>query len=53
LFNNARHYNEEDSLVYRDANTLEQAMKNKWKNMCQTMEARRALGRKYVKISYS
>ncbi|XP_036370884.1 protein polybromo-1 isoform X2 [Octopus sinensis] len=33
MFNNARHYNEEDSQVYHDANTLERVLKNKWKSL--------------------
>ncbi|XP_021376481.1 protein polybromo-1-like isoform X21 [Mizuhopecten yessoensis] len=45
MFNNARHYNEEESQVYKDANTLEKLVKNKWRNMLQTMEARKALSR--------
>lgn len=45
MFNNARRYNEEGSLVYNDANTLEKALKLKWKNICQTNEARKALSK--------
>ncbi|CAE1320778.1 PBRM1 [Acanthosepion pharaonis] len=33
MFSNARHYNEEDSQVYLDADTLERVLKNKWKSM--------------------
>ena len=33
MFNNARHYNEENSQVYRDADTLEKALKAKAKAM--------------------
>lgn len=29
MFNNARHYNEEDSQVYRDADSLEKVLKRK------------------------
>lgn len=33
MFNNARHYNEEGSQVYQDANTLDRALKHKWRYM--------------------
>ncbi|KAK3800671.1 hypothetical protein RRG08_003077 [Elysia crispata] len=33
MFNNARHYNEEGSQVFQDANTLDKALKAKWKQM--------------------
>ncbi|CAL1527080.1 unnamed protein product [Lymnaea stagnalis] len=33
MFNNARHYNEEGSQVYQDANTLDRALRAKWKIM--------------------
>ncbi|XP_077995606.1 protein polybromo-1-like [Glandiceps talaboti] len=33
MFNNARHYNEEDSQVYRDADTLEELLHNKIKDL--------------------
>ncbi|ESO85726.1 hypothetical protein LOTGIDRAFT_227755 [Lottia gigantea] len=33
MFNNARHYNEEKSLVYQDANTLERVLKAKVRSM--------------------
>jgi len=33
MFNNARHYNEEGSQVYQDANTLDKALHSKWKYM--------------------
>ncbi|XP_071136787.1 protein polybromo-1-like isoform X8 [Mytilus edulis] len=46
MFNNARRYNEEGSLVYNDANTLQKALKLKWKNICQTNEARKALSKR-------
>ncbi|KAL3851885.1 hypothetical protein ACJMK2_015582 [Sinanodonta woodiana] len=49
MFNNARHYNEEGSQVYNDANTLEKILKAKWKGICQTAEARRALARGKLK----
>lgn len=48
MFNNARRYNEEGSLVYNDANTLEKALKLKWKNICQTNDARKALSKRLV-----
>ncbi|XP_071136797.1 protein polybromo-1-like isoform X10 [Mytilus edulis] len=48
MFNNARRYNEEGSLVYNDANTLQKALKLKWKNICQTNEARKALSKSRV-----
>ena len=34
MFKNARHYNEEGSLVYNDAVTLEKALKAKWRSVC-------------------
>ena len=34
MFKNARHYNEEGSLVYNDAVTLEKALKAKWRAVC-------------------
>ena len=34
MFKNARHYNEEGSLVYSDAVTLEKALKAKWRAVC-------------------
>ena len=33
MFNNARHYNEESSQVYQDANFLEKLMKDKCKEL--------------------
>ncbi|XP_059161313.1 protein polybromo-1-like isoform X4 [Physella acuta] len=33
MFNNARHYNEEGSQVYQDANTLDRALRTKWKQL--------------------
>ncbi|KAK6994776.1 protein polybromo-1-like isoform X1 [Biomphalaria glabrata] len=33
MFNNARHYNEEGSQVYQDANTLDRVLRAKWKQM--------------------
>ncbi|XP_050414822.1 protein polybromo-1 isoform X3 [Patella vulgata] len=33
MFNNARHYNEEGSMVYQDANTLERVLKAKIRSM--------------------
>ena len=36
MFNNARHYNEEGSQVFQDANTLDKALKSKWKQMSQS-----------------
>ncbi|XP_074645019.1 protein polybromo-1-like isoform X2 [Tubulanus polymorphus] len=33
MFNNARHYNEEDSQVYRDAETLEKVLKKKVRSL--------------------
>lgn len=43
MFNNARHYNEEDSQVYKDADRLHRVLKAKWRAVCQNIEARRAL----------
>ena len=51
MFNNARRYNEEGSLVYNDANTLEKALKLKWKNICQTNDARKALSKSRLDAS--
>ena len=31
MFNNARNYNEVGSQVYQDANTLDKALRSKWK----------------------
>lgn len=39
MFSNARHYNEEDSQVYLDADTLERVLKNKWKSMMTHLDA--------------
>uniref|UniRef100_A0A0B7AIS6 Protein polybromo-1 n=1 Tax=Arion vulgaris TaxID=1028688 RepID=A0A0B7AIS6_9EUPU len=36
MFNNARHYNEEGSQVYQDANTLDRALRSKWKQVSHT-----------------
>ncbi|XP_041350352.1 protein polybromo-1-like isoform X3 [Gigantopelta aegis] len=36
MFSNARHYNEEGSLVYQDANQLDRVLKSKWRSMNQT-----------------
>lgn len=38
MFNNARHYNEEGSLVFQDANTLDKVLKAKWKQMSQSLK---------------
>nr|XP_022295791.1 protein polybromo-1-like isoform X9 [Crassostrea virginica] len=42
MFNNARLYNEEDSLVYQDADQLEKVLKTRWKQICHVIESRRA-----------
>eukprot|EP00105_Crassostrea_gigas_P034204 XP_019918352.1 PREDICTED: protein polybromo-1-like isoform X16 [Crassostrea gigas] len=42
MFNNARLYNEEDSLVYQDADQLERVLKTRWKQVCHVIESRRA-----------
>ncbi|KAK7457993.1 hypothetical protein BaRGS_00039138 [Batillaria attramentaria] len=36
MFNNARHYNEEGSQVYQDADTLDRILRAKWRNMSQS-----------------
>ncbi|KAH3817116.1 hypothetical protein DPMN_118645 [Dreissena polymorpha] len=36
MFKNARHYNEEGSQVYSDAQTLEKALKAKWRILNQS-----------------
>ncbi|XP_076447907.1 protein polybromo-1-like isoform X4 [Babylonia areolata] len=36
MFNNARHYNEEGSVVYQDADTLDRILKTKWRSMSQS-----------------
>ncbi|CAG5124399.1 unnamed protein product [Candidula unifasciata] len=38
MFNNARHYNEEGSQVYQDADTLDRALRAKWKQMSHTVK---------------
>ncbi|KAK3103095.1 hypothetical protein FSP39_016403 [Pinctada imbricata] len=51
LFNNARHYNEENSMVYQDADQLEKVLKHKWKQICHLIETRRAaLSKRYLKL---
>lgn len=48
MFNNARLYNEEDSLVYQDADQLERVLKTRWKQVCHVIESRRAaLSKRY------
>ncbi|BFZ08168.1 hypothetical protein BsWGS_11204 [Bradybaena similaris] len=39
MFNNARHYNEEGSQVYQDADTLDRALRAKFKQMSHTVKA--------------
>ena len=49
MFNNARLYNEEDSLVYQDADQLEKVLKTRWKQICHVIESRRAaLSKRYL-----
>ncbi|XP_025107191.1 protein polybromo-1-like isoform X11 [Pomacea canaliculata] len=36
MFNNARHYNEEGSQVYQDADTLDRILRTKWRSMSQS-----------------
>ncbi|XP_062616162.1 protein polybromo-1-like [Saccostrea cucullata] len=51
LFNNARLYNEEESLVYQDAEQLEKVLKTKWKQICHVIESRRAaLSKRYHRL---
>ncbi len=42
MFNNARHYNEEGSQVYQDANTLDRALKHKWRYMVASSKSHKA-----------
>ncbi|GFS20715.1 protein polybromo-1 [Elysia marginata] len=50
MFNNARHYNEEGSQVFQDANTLDKVLKAKWKQMSQST---RTPGSRRSKVSES
>lgn len=36
MFNNARHYNEEGSQVYQDADMLDRILRAKWRGMSQS-----------------
>ncbi|XP_070193759.1 protein polybromo-1-like isoform X2 [Littorina saxatilis] len=36
MFNNARHYNEEGSVVYQDAEMLDRILRTKWRSMSQS-----------------
>ena len=45
MFNNARHYNEENSQVYKDANTLERILKTKMKSLAPLDSPKRVVRR--------
>ncbi|GFO15453.1 polybromo 1 [Plakobranchus ocellatus] len=50
MFNNARHYNEEGSQVFQDANCLDKVLKAKWRQMSQSA---RLPGSRRSKVSES
>ena len=47
MFNNARHYNEEGSVVYQDADTLDRILRAKWRSMSQS---RATSSKRYVVV---
>ncbi|XP_035825265.1 protein polybromo-1 isoform X1 [Aplysia californica] len=49
MFNNARHYNEEGSQLYQDANTLDRVLRTKWKTISQ--QAKLSGGRGKSKVT--
>ena len=56
MFNNARHYNEENSAIYKDADMLERVLRNKIRSLgpldgSPAASGKTLSGRKYVAIS--
>ena len=45
MFNNARHYNEEGSQVYQDADSLEKVLKAKLRNLTPLDDGPRAVSK--------